>query len=106
MQGAGILSIVGGILWLVIAGLMILAMKNPRSSRGDDLYALGSTAAVGVPVEATATATLVQPTEQKEVQTVQNADGSATTTTTVTVTNADGSRTITQTTEVTPSPVP
>jgi len=96
------LAIVGGILWFVIAGLMFLAMKNPRSFRGDETYIVGTAAAVGTPVEVTG----VQPSEQKEVSTVQNADGSATKTTTVTVTNADGSKTVTQTTEVVASYIP
>jgi hypothetical protein len=49
----------------------------------------------GIPAE--------QPVEEREIRTFQNADGSTTTTTTMTVTNADGSKTVTTTTEVTPS---
>jgi hypothetical protein len=80
---------------------MFLAMKNPRSFREDETYVMGATS-VATPVQATAE----QPTEQKEVRTIQNADGSTTTTTTVTVTNADGSKTVTQTTEVIPAYIP
>lgn len=90
------MSIVGGLLWLVIAGLMFWALKNPRSFRDDEMYVMGS-AAVATPLE------VEQPTEQKEIRTIQNADGSTTTTTTVTVTNSDGSKTVTQTTEVVPA---
>lgn len=97
LQGAGILAIVGGILWLVIACLLFYAMRNPRSFRGDDEPYM--TAAM--PAQATAE----QPSEEKQVQTIQNADGSATKTTTVTVTNADGSKTVTQTTETIPADV-
>ncbi len=78
-------------MWFLTAGLLFFAFKNPRSiSR-----AQGSSA--------TATATPMQeqpmPIEQKDFQTVQNADGTTTKTTTTTIVNADGSKTVTQETE-------
>jgi predicted lipid-binding transport protein (Tim44 family) len=78
---------------------MFVVMKNPRAMREDRneraSYAVGAPAtASAIPGE--------RPVEQKEITTIQNADGSTTTTTTTTVTNADGSSTVTTTTEVTP----
>lgn len=80
----------------MIAGLLYWALKNPRSFRGDDDTYVVATAAH---------ATVIQepPPEQKEISTIQNADGSVTKTTTVTVTNGDGSKTVTQTTEIIPA---
>lgn len=99
MQGSGILAIVGGILWLLIAALLFWAMKNPRSFGEENTSTYIATAA---PAQATA---VVEhpPSEQKETSTIQNADGSVSKTTTVTVRNADGSSTVTQTTEVMPA---
>lgn len=102
LQGAGILAIVGGVLWLMIAGLLFWAMKNPRSFQDERMYVVSN---ASVPaVQATA---VPEPTEKKEIRTIQNGDGSTTKTTTVTVTNADGSKTVTQTTQIIPaSPFP
>ena len=98
LQGAGIVAIVASVLWFVCACLMFVVMKNPRRMR-DDPYETGvhTDVAGGSPEPAE------QPTEEREIKTVQNADGSTTTTTRTTVTNADGSKTVTTRTEVTPA---
>lgn len=99
LQSAGILAIVGSVLWFACAGLVLYVMKHPRAMREDPderaSYAVGhGSVATAVPLDG--------PVEQKEVRTIQNADGSTTVTTTTTVTNADGSKSVTTTTEVTP----
>lgn len=95
LQSAGILSIVGGVIWFVIAGLMVVSIKNPRTIRQAETFFIG-TPPVEVPPEQ-------PPVEQKEVTISQGADGSTTKTTTTTITNADGSMTVTQTTECIPA---
>lgn len=96
MQTSGILAIVSGVLWFLIAGLLFFALKNPRAIRQAETYVLGTTATPVVPEQ--------PPVEQKDYQTVQNADGTTTKTTTMTIVNADGSKTVTQTTETIPPP--
>lgn len=82
----------------MIAGLLFWAMKNPRSFQDENTYIANN-----VPVPVAQATAVAEPTEEKEIRTIQNGDGSSTKTTTVTVTNADGSRTVTQTTEVIPA---
>jgi hypothetical protein len=98
LQGAGIVAIVASVLRFVCAGLMFVVAKNPRQMRDDtdeSVYAVGThEAATSIPAG--------QPVKQKEIKTIQNADGSTTITTTTTETNADGGKTVTTTTEVTP----
>lgn len=83
LETSGILAVVASVLWFVSSGLMFVVMKQPRALR-DDYYA----AVAPTPV-------LVQRTELKDINTVQNADGSVTTTTTTTVINADGTKFVT-----------
>jgi Tfp pilus assembly protein PilV len=78
-------------MWFLTAGLLFFALKNPRSTREAETFALGTTATLE-PEQA-------MPMEQKDLQTVQNADGTTTQTTTTTIVNADGSKTVTRTTE-------
>lgn len=94
LRGAGICSIVASVMWFFTAGLLYFALNNPRSTRYNEDY--------GTPA-ATPMQEQPMPLEQKDYQTVQNADGTTTKTTTTTVVNADGSKTVTQTTETIPA---
>jgi hypothetical protein len=95
LQSAGIVAIVASVLWFLCACLMFAAMKNPRQLRDDPDQTGAYEVTTGIPAEA--------PVEEREIKTVQNADGSTTTTAATTVTNVDGSKTVTTTTEMTPA---
>jgi len=71
---------------------MVLAMKKPRTLRQAETYFAG-----------TSVEPEQHPTEQTEVKTSQNVDGSTTMTTTKTITNVDGSKTVTETMETIPA---
>ena len=80
------------LLWFVCGGTTLCAYRPPTEEPQE--------IAVGVPAMGHAVAVPeVAPTEEKRVETFQNADGTTATTTTTTVTNADGSKTVTKTTE-------
>lgn len=81
-------------MWFLIAGLLVFALKNPRTIRQAETYVTSTTATAPLPEQ--------PPIEQKDTQTVQNADGTTTKTTTTTIVNADGSKTVTETTETIP----
>jgi predicted membrane channel-forming protein YqfA (hemolysin III family) len=94
LQTAGVLSILGGCLWLLVAALMVFVMKFPRTIRRDEQAGLGPSVKQQPPE---------QPMEQKEVKVVENDDGTKTATTITTIINADGSKTVTETTETIPA---